>query len=235
MKTELNTLATALYVTTDDLLKASPHLAPWRPAVGIAPQLTDAELAKQDIRLLRPARKGEPERPGAPLFKPLRQVIESVNETFKGQLNLEPRVKCWVSSMTMPSISQATTPSSTPASTWGSATGAACRSFHQASSAVPSCPRSMYRARKQRAGRAWSALHREGAARAWPVGGIDEGVEEVVLHGRAGAQPQQLAGVRQPLVPLSCLGSRGRCNTPSVGSCSGLRDSGGPEAAGAAE
>lgn len=29
---------------TDDLLKASPHLAPWRPAVGIAPQLTDAEL-----------------------------------------------------------------------------------------------------------------------------------------------------------------------------------------------
>jgi hypothetical protein len=40
----LDTLATALYVTTDDLLKASPHLAPWRPAVGIAPQLTDAEL-----------------------------------------------------------------------------------------------------------------------------------------------------------------------------------------------
>ncbi|MFE5549883.1 hypothetical protein ACFQ71_39740 [Streptomyces sp. NPDC056534] len=29
---------------TDDLLKASPHLAPWRPAVGIVPQLTDAEL-----------------------------------------------------------------------------------------------------------------------------------------------------------------------------------------------
>lgn len=44
MKTELDTLATALYVKTDDLLKASPHLAPWRPAVGIAPQLTDAEL-----------------------------------------------------------------------------------------------------------------------------------------------------------------------------------------------
>ncbi len=44
MKTELDSLATALYVKTDDLLKASPHLAPWRPAVGIAPQLTDAEL-----------------------------------------------------------------------------------------------------------------------------------------------------------------------------------------------
>jgi hypothetical protein len=40
----LDTLATALYAATDDLLKASPDLAPWRPAVGIAPQLTDAEL-----------------------------------------------------------------------------------------------------------------------------------------------------------------------------------------------
>ncbi|MDQ1006154.1 hypothetical protein QFZ82_000639 [Streptomyces sp. V4I23] len=40
----MDTLAIALYVKTDDLLKASPHLAPWRPAVGIAPQLTDAEL-----------------------------------------------------------------------------------------------------------------------------------------------------------------------------------------------
>lgn len=37
-------LATALYVKTDDLLKDSPQLAPWRPAVGIAPQLSDAEL-----------------------------------------------------------------------------------------------------------------------------------------------------------------------------------------------
>lgn len=260
MTNNLDTLATALYVKTDDLLKASPHLAPWRPAIGIAPQLTDAELvtlammqamlgftsgarwlrharahlrhlfpylpqqpgynkrlrkaaallrrvtrllaadtsvwsddvwivdstpvecgrspetvkrsdlagwaeygycashsrffwgmrlhlvctlqglpiafaltgakaderetlldllaaepgltsaragqtligdknyfgrtfedqlAELDIRLLRSARKSEPERPGAPLFKPMRQVIESINETFKGQLNLE--------------------------------------------------------------------------------------------------------------------------------------------------
>jgi hypothetical protein len=44
VKTELDTLTIALYVKTDDLLKASPYLAPWRPAVGIAPQLTDAEL-----------------------------------------------------------------------------------------------------------------------------------------------------------------------------------------------
>jgi hypothetical protein len=40
----LDTLATALYATTDDLLKERPDLAPWRSAVGIAPQLTDAEL-----------------------------------------------------------------------------------------------------------------------------------------------------------------------------------------------
>lgn len=49
----------------------------------------ERELADQDTQLLRPARKGERERPGAHLFKPLRQVIESINETFKGQLDLE--------------------------------------------------------------------------------------------------------------------------------------------------
>jgi hypothetical protein len=39
--------------------------------------------------MLRPARKGEPPRAGARCFKPLRQVIESVNDTFKVRLNLE--------------------------------------------------------------------------------------------------------------------------------------------------
>ena len=46
-------------------------------------------LAELGVRLLRPARKGEPERPGGRLFRPLRQLIESVNDTFKGQLDLE--------------------------------------------------------------------------------------------------------------------------------------------------
>jgi hypothetical protein len=41
---DLDTLATALYVRTDDLLKASPERAPWRPRVGIAPRISDAEL-----------------------------------------------------------------------------------------------------------------------------------------------------------------------------------------------
>jgi hypothetical protein len=44
VKTDLDTLATALYVKTDDLLKESPQLAPWRPKVGIVPRLNDAEL-----------------------------------------------------------------------------------------------------------------------------------------------------------------------------------------------
>jgi hypothetical protein len=40
----LDALATALYVRTDDLLKESPQLALWRPETGIGPQLSDAEL-----------------------------------------------------------------------------------------------------------------------------------------------------------------------------------------------
>ncbi len=49
----------------------------------------EAALAGAGLCLLRPARNGEPERPGSPFFKPLRQIIESVNDTFKGQLDLE--------------------------------------------------------------------------------------------------------------------------------------------------
>nr|WP_031075292.1 hypothetical protein [Streptomyces sp. NRRL S-118] len=166
MTTDLDTLATALHVQIDGLPKAAPHLAPWRPRVGITPKLGDAELvtlavmqallgfvsgarwlrhchahlrhlflylpqqsghskrlrraagpgrararprqAGPDLarrpELLRPgvpaavggpghraaaARKGESERAGSHLFKPLRQLIESVNDTLKGQLDLE--------------------------------------------------------------------------------------------------------------------------------------------------
>jgi hypothetical protein len=41
---DLDTLATALYARTDDLLKAAPERAPWRPAIGICPRISDAEL-----------------------------------------------------------------------------------------------------------------------------------------------------------------------------------------------
>lgn len=44
MTNNLDTLATALYAVTDDMLKESPQVAPWRPATGLSPQLSDAEL-----------------------------------------------------------------------------------------------------------------------------------------------------------------------------------------------
>ena len=46
-------------------------------------------LADVGLHLLRPARTGEADRPGAHLFTPLRQTIESINQTLKGQLDLE--------------------------------------------------------------------------------------------------------------------------------------------------
>jgi Transposase DDE domain len=49
----------------------------------------ETELARAGVRLLRPARVKEHTRPGAHFLKPLRQVIESINDTFKGRLDLE--------------------------------------------------------------------------------------------------------------------------------------------------
>ena len=44
MDTGLEALTTALYVTVDDLLKDHPEQAPARPAVGLAPLTSDAEV-----------------------------------------------------------------------------------------------------------------------------------------------------------------------------------------------
>jgi hypothetical protein len=41
---DLDTLATARYVRTDDLLETWPEWPPWRPAIGIFPRISDAEL-----------------------------------------------------------------------------------------------------------------------------------------------------------------------------------------------
>lgn len=49
----------------------------------------EADIADSGIDLLRPTRKGEKPRAGERFFKPLRQIIESVNDTLKGQLDLE--------------------------------------------------------------------------------------------------------------------------------------------------
>jgi hypothetical protein len=78
-----------------DLLAADPDLLRDRPGQTLIGDKNyfgrafEHELAEQETNLLRPTRKGERERPGAHLFKPLRQIIESINETFKSQLDLE--------------------------------------------------------------------------------------------------------------------------------------------------
>ena len=136
VKTDLDTLLTALYVKIDDTIR-TPR---WR---GRPPLLTDSELvclavaqvlanpkigerevlaamleqdadvvaghtgillitdkgfaskplerhlAEQGIALLRPSRKKEKARYGEPMLKKVRQLIESVNDTLKGQLDLE--------------------------------------------------------------------------------------------------------------------------------------------------
>jgi Transposase DDE domain len=77
------------------MLAADPALAADRPGQTLIADRQyygtqfEAALTAQHLRLLRPARKGEHERAGAHLFKPLRQTIESINQTFKAQLDLE--------------------------------------------------------------------------------------------------------------------------------------------------
>jgi hypothetical protein len=77
-----------------DILDATPALAAGGDHTLIADKNYfgrdfEATLTDAGVRLLRPTRKGEPDRPGARFFKPLRQIIESINDTFKGQLDLE--------------------------------------------------------------------------------------------------------------------------------------------------
>jgi hypothetical protein len=78
-----------------DIFATEPKLASSRPGQTLIGDKNyfgrdfEAQLADIHIELLRPARKGEAERAGSKLFKPLRQVIESINEIFKGQLDLE--------------------------------------------------------------------------------------------------------------------------------------------------
>jgi hypothetical protein len=77
------------------MLAAGPGLLAARPGQTLIGDKNyygrdfETAMAEAGVTLLRPARKGEPARAGAQFFKPLRQVIESVNETFKGQLDLE--------------------------------------------------------------------------------------------------------------------------------------------------
>ncbi|MFE0256199.1 IS982 family transposase [Streptomyces sp. NPDC059010] len=72
-----------------------PHLSAVRSSLlpicdkGFASKEFEADLARQGIELLRPSFKRERRRRGEPQLKAVRQLIESVNDTLKGQLDLE--------------------------------------------------------------------------------------------------------------------------------------------------
>jgi hypothetical protein len=77
------------------MLDVEPQLAAARPGLSprndkcFAGRDTEADPAGRGITLLRPARKDELARHGEALLKTIRQLIESVNDTLKGQLDLE--------------------------------------------------------------------------------------------------------------------------------------------------
>lgn len=72
-----------------------PTLLATRPGLtiiadkGYVSRELDHYLAEQQVRLLRPSYRNRTPRPGEHLLKPIRQLIESVNDTLKGQLDLE--------------------------------------------------------------------------------------------------------------------------------------------------
>jgi Transposase DDE domain len=77
------------------VLDHDPQLLTDRPGLliiadkGYASADLDAYLAERGARLLRPSYRNRTPRPGEHLLKPIRQLIESVNDTLKGQLDLE--------------------------------------------------------------------------------------------------------------------------------------------------
>ncbi|MBE1557443.1 IS982 family transposase [Nonomuraea africana] len=77
------------------VLDHDPHLLATRPGLliiadkGYVSAELDHYLAERGVRLLRPSYRNRTPRPGEQLLKPIRQLIESVNDTLKGQLDLE--------------------------------------------------------------------------------------------------------------------------------------------------
>jgi Transposase DDE domain len=77
------------------MLDREPELAADRPGLlliadkGFKATWFETDLDLRGIELLRPSMRNEPPRPGEQLLKPVRQLIESVNDTLKGQLDLE--------------------------------------------------------------------------------------------------------------------------------------------------
>ncbi|MDQ0380934.1 IS982 family transposase [Amycolatopsis thermophila] len=72
-----------------------PHLLTDRPGLliiadkGYVSRELDHYLTERGVRLIRPAYRNRQPHPGEPLLKSIRQLIEPVNNTLKGQPNLE--------------------------------------------------------------------------------------------------------------------------------------------------
>lgn len=72
-----------------------PRLLTDRPGLliiadkGYVSRELDHYLTERGVRLIRPSYRNRRPHPGEPLLKSIRQLIESVNDTLKGQLNLE--------------------------------------------------------------------------------------------------------------------------------------------------
>jgi hypothetical protein len=72
-----------------------PHLLTDRPGLlfiadkGYVSRELDGYLTQRSVRLIRPSYRNRAPHPGESLLKSVRQLIESVNDTLKGQLNLE--------------------------------------------------------------------------------------------------------------------------------------------------
>nr|WP_228684747.1 transposase [Amycolatopsis thermoflava] len=70
-----------------------PHLLTDRPGLliiadkGYVSRELDHYLTERGVRLVRPSYRNRKPHPGEPLLKSIRQLIESVNDTLKGQLN----------------------------------------------------------------------------------------------------------------------------------------------------
>ncbi|WP_431901420.1 IS982 family transposase [Nonomuraea sp. bgisy101] len=77
------------------ILDHDPDLLVDRPGLlivadkGYVSAELDRYLQERGVRLLRPSYRNRMPRPGEQFLKPIRQLIESVNDTLKGQLDLE--------------------------------------------------------------------------------------------------------------------------------------------------
>lgn len=74
---------------------SNPTCSPTAPKLliiadqGYVSRELDHYLDQRGVRLIRPSYRNRTPHPGEPLLKTVRQLIESVNDTLKDQLNLE--------------------------------------------------------------------------------------------------------------------------------------------------